>query len=657
MESAILLIDPAHWTANVRLSRPTTIRPTAASGLTFSWRAPLMTSLVAGLVLVACEPPKGQPAAASDAVEDAEATLAETDTVAESPDFWAASDADTTSVDPVSDVGATLINPATLLPKGCLATTKGGPVGASCVDWKSACIAVTFDKDGVCRPKVSVGKSCVPPPVLPAQAASTEVASDCFSKKTGVCQADGRCVGPVLKGAACLSADPCRAGSCDAKGACVTSVPVGTVCGESDDPCKVKRCSPSGACVAELKQGSCKTGDPCRPVGTCTATGTCDAPIVVGAVCGQAKALCQEQRCSKTGACVAVPLTGTACKKADPCQGAGVCKSGVCVTKPAPGASCDDPTRPCMSGTCDAQGACGLKPKSSGSCGYGLVCANGACIPKSACSAAQLTSGQPCTFIATEMSGAHPSCYANHVMQYIPPGSSADVELVTVVDGVCSAAGICVPKMKPTGSPCTFPYPQCRTGGTCKAGACVGGTPGGSCVSPYSTSYATRCTVDVCCIGEAGDPDECNTKKPGTCVAEPLPDGSQCDGVYTTNQEACFEGSCAYLPISPPPPAGAKERFLKDGGILPACPVCAWYPHMYPNSFGSVPIASCREGHVPCAWVYDKYDLHDPCAIPNMGAYCPMTVTGDGCVQGKPDGTCCAPGLVCKNFRCQQLAK
>lgn len=195
------------------------------------------------------------------------------------------------------------------------------------------------------------------------------------------------------------------------------------------------------------------------------------------------------------GACAEVPLDdGTSCNAGDLCIVGGTCQAGVC-TGGEP-MDCSELDGACAVGACDpSDGTCKPTPVNEGaSCDRGLclvdgVCAAGECVGDDEVDCSELDSA--CTV------------------------------------GVCNPAdGSCVAEPANEGASCDD-GDLCTVGSVCAEGLCGGGAP------VDCSEFDSACMVGRC------DPTD------GSCVAEPVVDGTRCDdGDACTLEDVCVEGVC-----------------------------------------------------------------------------------------------------------------
>ena len=264
---------------------------------------------------------------------------------------------------------------------------------------------------------------------------------------------------------------------------------------------------------------------------------------------------CQEA----TGQCVPVS-DGTACNTGDRCLTGQTCQGGVC--RGGTPVACDNPP------ICHvAPGTCN---KGTGECDYAKVGDGMPCDDGNRCRTGETCKGGVCE------GGTPVTC---------PPPADQCHD-----PGTCDpATGVCSTPTKPDGTPCETAN-RCRTGETCQAGACMGGTPV-VCPPP----------IDQC--HETGTCDPAT----GRCSTPAKPDGTPCDdGNRCRTGETCQSGECA-------------------GGTPVSCdnpPVC----HVAPGT--------CNEGNGDCDY--------------------PKAGDGTSCDEGKKvccDGDCLS-GTCCSNANC-----
>ncbi len=449
------------------------------------------------------------------------------------------------------------------------------PCDAQVCDGKGLCLTVQLPVDSTCTStapgachknvgKCSVSGVCALEVVVGSACPLTD-AGPCLKPGVGVCLASGSCEPVVDVGAACgLDKGACGKGVCSASGACQLPA-LGTPCVEGIGSCQVGQCDGQGGCVAQKAPAgaACKplVSDACHAAsGTCSASGTCVAAVLVGEACAAAPGICGGGSCDAAGVCV-LSAMGKVC-------GSQTCQVGICnaaaecgFTPIAAGSPCEVANPPeCYSakGSCSASGSCQLSVTAGvacelawGPCGAGICQADGSCKATAVGQACMAPAG-PCQEAVCASNGF---CKA----VAMPAGSScpfADPGPCQASTGSCSAAGQCQPLPKPAGSSCSVAKPgpcqkntgtcsaagQCLadadTGAACSLGGqgCSSGTCGsdGTCMVSAMSSAGAPCGPDVGC----GVPT-CDGK--GACVASPALSGKACGG---TSPFACSKRVC-----------------------------------------------------------------------------------------------------------------
>jgi len=217
------------------------------------------------------------------------------------------------------------------------------------------------------------------------------------------CQAGLRCVNLQCRSLPTLG-QPCLDGVCGEQtycdvlaadgGVCVTRKSEAARC--DGDECQHELvCEPTTQSCAKLKLS---IGDPCTAVQECPTgsiclglssgpSGTCEAPLPVGATCRSAGECEAHLACLEADGgftCQIRASTGSPCKSSTDCRASALCQQGACVELPLPGQSCAD-TRVCRWGLCrdvtglDGGAECGALLSAGQTCVRGEQCASGSC--------------------------------------------------------------------------------------------------------------------------------------------------------------------------------------------------------------------------------------------------------------------------------------
>lgn len=293
----------------------------------------------------------------------------------------------------------------------------------------------------------------------------------------------------------------CRYASCVAGVCTIVNRADGTACLESNQEntdCTNHFCDEAGECVprAVNEGASCAhSAFPEGPDGNCNRA-ICEAgvcvldPINVGLECNLSTDFCTNYRCSASGTCDALRVPdGTSCGETPEICTTLRCLAGTCVVTPTnQNQDCTPPEshNNCSNYICDSQGNCVETSKSDGvSCGgtlcEPLVCISGAC----------RASPVDCSHVTSFCGGP----------------------------GVCdSVTGTCHPSL---------------------AFECVPSGPNDRCCNCNFTAAGTNCAPE--------NSDNCTLYTcdgAGSCVATPLPDGTDCTG-YLRSQNITL-GECYY---------------------------------------------------------------------------------------------------------------
>ncbi len=427
---------------------------------------------------------------------------------------------------------------------GCKHTNKSGPCDAD----GTSCTQDDVCKDGKCE----AGKVLNCDDNNPCTKDTCDPKDGCKYENTQApCNADdndctvadkckeGKCVAGEAK--SCDAGKECVTGSCSiVDGKCKYTVTDGFACNDGD------QCTKDEKCVGEL----CK-GQPlkCDDLDACTAD-SCDP-----------KTGCNHK--AATGPCD----DGNACTEKD------VCSSGKCQGSPADiKTKCGD-NNDCTSDLCDPKSGCQNKPLDATDCDDGNTCTQGDKCAQGLCKSGEnkcsCTSDADCKpkedgnlcngTLFCDKSGKTWECKLD---------PKTVVSCDTTKDGACATtvcqpgSGKCIAQPKKDGLACDADSSLCTQNDSCKSGVCTAGVlakcddnnpctndacdPAKGCVTTNNTAKCDAdgdaCTVDDTCKAGAcvkGTPKDCDDNEPCT------EDGcNKADGKCTSKQlsKSCDDG-------------------------------------------------------------------------------------------------------------------
>lgn len=400
-------------------------------------------------------------------------------------------------------------------------------------------------------------------------------------------------------GLVCNGVSVCENGTC--------TVPEPPDCEALSGPCAEGRCSEKdrGCRVFPAKTGSsCDDGNFCTDNGTCVA-GVCETEP---RDCSSAGDSCNVGICDEEAdACVSQPVSdGTSCDDGAFCTIGDTCMSGTCT---GAARDCSSLADQCNAGACDeVADACVPSPVADGTacddglyCNVGEACVAGACTggavrdcsalggscrtgicneATDACDGPPVADGTACD--DNQFCTINDSCVAGTCTG----GGARDCSAVA---GLCQSDSCddtlnqCVATSAPDGTACDDGL-FCTVGEICMGGMCSGtqrncdvaadACNAGTCVEamdacvPTPLSDGTNCPDNLYCtvneVCQAGScnsaprtcnsqTDQCNTgvcdDTADACIADPLPNSTGCDdGLFCTQNDTCFNGSCAAGP-------------------------------------------------------------------------------------------------------------
>lgn len=246
---------------------------------------------------------------------------------------------------------------------------------------------------------------------------------------------------------------------------------------------------------------------------------------------------------------------------------------------------------------------------------------------------------------------------------------------VQCASGLCSAnreagtCGVCVER-RFLGEPCGGPLVGCAKSATCSGGICRSKkkVAGEACGIYPKGGDQFECDDELFC--DPGPPPWSN----GAGVCAPLlAAGSACELFQTCAGElGCREGICAAWPpptestvVSLPlgAPCGLLDGRLLDGECA-AGTACRYEPEGDPNPRGAcvtLPASGepCPEGRCAAGLICARRSL--TCSGAEAGTRCePLRTEGEPCESSSSalrydwESTTCAPGLECRNGRCER---
>ena len=271
----------------------------------------------------------------------------------------------------------------------------------------------------------------------------------------------------------------------------------------------------------ECDDGNTNDGDCCSS--TCLF-------VDAGSTCGPGAA-CSEDKCDGAGTCNTVAMEdGATCDDGVYCNGTDSCVGGVC------DAHGGDPCLgggECASSCNESSNDCFAAASTACDDGDGNVCTEGGCDGGGDCVAVPVSNGASC--------GAGNACNADQCS-----------------DGTCTSVPIADGTFCGAGDPCNT--------AKCSAGSCelTPRSDGTSCDDGNACTDGDHC-VDGQCEGIPLDcshlDSSCATGvcESGTCVAEPVSDGTSCGEVGVCNAAECSGGACVDVPFANGTSCGAGD--------------------------------------------------------------------------------------------------
>ena len=444
---------------------------------------------------------------------------------------------------------------------------------------------------GACKPQLKVeGLSCT----------STD---KCITDAT--CSKEGNCLGASLD---CDDKNSCTTDSCDPKLGCLFKPKTdgdkcddGTICTPTEgDKCDKGQCvNPVNTCVcasdADCGKFEAQDGNLCNEKYKCTADSKgkfCKPVVGTETVCDSSKDTpCVVSTCQKdSGQCKAISKADNAtCNDDNMCTLGELCTAGLC--KSSKLLVCDDGNA-CTDDICDPSSGCLSGPKpGAGKCDDGDkctstdVCKNGKCL------------------------GIKVIC---------DDGNDCTLDLCSKKDGCSNQLDNTLPCTD--GDPCSIN--DACVDGTCKA-------------TPLTCDDKNPCTVDACdglggCKNIVVDGKDCDDGDP--CTVSDVCKVAKCSGVVKTcddgnacTEDACKEGTCAYL-------AGVGKQ-CDDGNACTSGDKC--------DKSGA-----CTGVDTPCSDTNACIQFPNGC-LPAKGC---IPVTSDGITCD--DGDACTWKTTCKGGAC-----
>ncbi len=432
-----------------------------------------------------------------------------------------------------------------------------------------------------------------------------------------VCSACQCSVNPLADGTPCEDGDACTKGDACEQGACVAGAP--RAC-DDGDPCTLDGCDPAVGCTHDPAPdgGPCDDGDACTAGDQCVG-GECQGVAAVDCDDGEP---CTDDTCDAATGCAHAPATGPACDDGDPCTANDACVDGACTGEPDP--TCGGTCTCATDDDCVGAGEDPCQP---------AVCEGCQCVVTSLADGIPCEDGDLCTTGDTCQAGA---CTSG-------PALDCDDANPCTVDG-CSPAAGCFHDPAPNGTPCDDGMP-CNGEDGCEDGQCLG--------APCVCHTDANCPDDgnpcngVPSCGEqgecvAGEPVVCAATSPcrvaacdpasGSCVEEPVADGTPCDdGDACTQGDHCVAGECQPGPDTCPPApccAAHEEAGCED---VPGCAtcVCLHEPTCCTVAWDAGCVA-CAQGLDCGVPLVPDASCADACECPPPG----------GCCEAHEDPTC-----------------